>query len=153
MSMERCSSWGSSNMSHVPNKPNMAATCPRKSSNPALSGVLIQHVSTPTCKGLISICHGLCQRRPDEGVLLLLLCTGSSQKAFLPLPSQRPSDGLFSPMEVRTDHPPHVHQSSGTCPPGMVLHIKSYALQGLISPKNHGNVNHISSLNLSNMHA
>jgi hypothetical protein len=33
----------------------------------------------------------------------------------------------------------------------MVLHIKSYALQGLISPKHHGNVNHISSLNLSNI--
>jgi hypothetical protein len=34
---------------------------------------------------------------------------------------------------------------------GMVLHIKSYALQGLISPKHHGNVNQISSLNLSNI--
>jgi hypothetical protein len=33
----------------------------------------------------------------------------------------------------------------------MVLHIKGYALQGLISPKHHGNVNHISSLNLSNI--
>jgi hypothetical protein len=33
----------------------------------------------------------------------------------------------------------------------MVLHIKGYALQGLISPKHHGNVNHISSLNLSNV--
>jgi hypothetical protein len=33
----------------------------------------------------------------------------------------------------------------------MVLHIKGYALQGLISPKHHGNVNHISSLKLSNM--
>jgi hypothetical protein len=32
----------------------------------------------------------------------------------------------------------------------MVLHIKSYALQGLISPRHHRNVNHISSLNLSN---
>src|ERR1700722_4679574 len=34
---------------------------------------------------------------------------------------------------------------------GMVLHIKNYALQGLISPGHHGNVNHISSLNLSNI--
>jgi hypothetical protein len=33
----------------------------------------------------------------------------------------------------------------------MVLHIKGYALQGLISPKHHGNVNHISSLRLSNI--
>jgi hypothetical protein len=34
---------------------------------------------------------------------------------------------------------------------GMVLHIKSYALQGLISPRHHSNVNHISSLKLSNI--
>jgi hypothetical protein len=33
----------------------------------------------------------------------------------------------------------------------MVLHIKGYALQGLISPRHHGNVNHISSLKLSNI--
>jgi hypothetical protein len=32
----------------------------------------------------------------------------------------------------------------------MVLHIKNYALHGLISPRDHSNVNHISSLNLSN---
>jgi hypothetical protein len=32
----------------------------------------------------------------------------------------------------------------------MVLHIKSYALQGLISPRHHSNVNQISSLKLSN---
>jgi hypothetical protein len=34
------------------------------------------------------------------------LCMGSSQNPVLHLPSQRPSDGLFSPMEVRTDHLP-----------------------------------------------
>jgi hypothetical protein len=44
-----------------------------------------------------------------------------------------------------------VHRSSGTCPPGMVLHIKDYALHGLISPRHHSNVNHISSLKLSNI--
>jgi hypothetical protein len=33
----------------------------------------------------------------------------------------------------------------------MVLHIKNYALHGLISPRDHSNVNHISSLNLSNI--
>jgi hypothetical protein len=32
----------------------------------------------------------------------------------------------------------------------MVLHIKNYALHGLISPWDHRDVNHISSLNLSN---
>jgi hypothetical protein len=33
----------------------------------------------------------------------------------------------------------------------MVLHIKGYALQGLISPRHHSNVNQISSLKLSNV--
>jgi hypothetical protein len=32
----------------------------------------------------------------------------------------------------------------------MVLHIKDYALHGLISPQDHSNANHISSLKLSN---
>jgi hypothetical protein len=32
----------------------------------------------------------------------------------------------------------------------MVLHIKNFALHGLIIPRDHSNVNHISSLNLSN---
>jgi len=33
----------------------------------------------------------------------------------------------------------------------MVLHIKNYALHGLISHRDHSNVNHISSLILSNI--
>ena len=33
----------------------------------------------------------------------------------------------------------------------MVLHIKGYALQGLISPRHHSNVKQISSLKLSNV--
>jgi hypothetical protein len=64
--------------------------------------------------------------------------------------SQQPSDGLFSPMEVRTDHIPMCTGPPGTCPSGMVLHIKNFALHGLISPWDHSNVNHISSLILSN---
>jgi hypothetical protein len=65
--------------------------------------------------------------------------------------SQHPSGGLFSPMEVRTDHLPMCTGPNGTCPSGMVLHIKSYALHGLISHRDHSNVNHISSLILSNI--
>jgi hypothetical protein len=65
--------------------------------------------------------------------------------------SQHPSDGLFSPMEVRTDHLPMCTGPNGTCPSGMVLHIKSYALHGLISHRDHSNVNHISSSILLNM--
>ena len=64
--------------------------------------------------------------------------------------SQQPSNGLFSPMEVRTNHLPMCTDPLGTCPSGMVLHIKNFALHGLISPRNHSNVNHISSLILSN---
>jgi hypothetical protein len=85
---------------------------------------------------------------------LLLWC-----KAFdHPLPclyplmgSQHPSDGVFNPMDVRTDHLPMCIGPNGTCSSGMVLHIKSYALHGLISHMDHSNVNHISSLILLNI--
>jgi hypothetical protein len=60
--------------------------------------------------------------------------------------TQHPSDGLFSPMEVRTDHLPMCTGPNGPCLLAMVLHIKSYSLHGLISHMDHGNVNHISSL-------
>jgi hypothetical protein len=65
--------------------------------------------------------------------------------------SQQPSDGLFSPMEVRTNHLPMCICPTGTCPLGMVLHIKNFALHGLISHRDHSNVNHVSSLMLSNI--
>jgi hypothetical protein len=65
--------------------------------------------------------------------------------------SQHPSGGLFSPMEVRTGHLPMCTGPNGTCPSGMVLHIKSYALHGLISHRDHSNVNHISSSILLNI--
>jgi hypothetical protein len=65
--------------------------------------------------------------------------------------SQHPPGGLFSPMEVRTDHLPMCTGPNGTCPSGMVLHIKSYALHGLISHIDHSNVNHISSSILLSM--
>jgi len=65
--------------------------------------------------------------------------------------SQHPSGGLFSPMEVRTGHLPMCTGPSGTCPSGMVLHIKSYALHGLISHRDHSNVDHISSSILLNI--
>jgi hypothetical protein len=64
--------------------------------------------------------------------------------------SQHPSDGLFSPMEDRTDHLPMCTGPNDTCPSGMVLHIKGYALHGLINHRDHSNVNHISSLILLN---
>ena len=89
-------------------------------------------------------------KHPDEGIPLLL-CAWARHKAVLPLPSQRPSDGLFSPMEVRANHLPMCTRPTGTCPSGMVLHIKIYALHGLISHRDHSNVNHISSSILLNI--
>jgi hypothetical protein len=65
--------------------------------------------------------------------------------------SQQPSDVLFRPMEVRTNHLLMRTGPNGTCPSGMVLHIKNYAFHGLISQRDHSNVNHISSLILSNI--
>jgi len=53
-------------------------------------------------------------------------------------------------MEVWTNHLPMCTGPLGTCSLGMILHIKSFALHGLISPWDHSNVNHISSLILSN---
>jgi hypothetical protein len=64
--------------------------------------------------------------------------------------SQQPSDGLFSPMEVRTNHLPMCTGPTGTYLSGMILHIKKFSLHGLISHRDHSNVNHISSLILSN---
>jgi hypothetical protein len=64
--------------------------------------------------------------------------------------SQQPSDGLFIPMEVRTNHLPMCIIPLGTYMLGMVLHIKNFTLHGLISPRDHRNINHISSLILSN---
>jgi hypothetical protein len=80
-------------------------------------------------------------------------CAKAQPIIVLSLPlirTQQPSDGLFNPMEVRTNHVPMCTGPLGTCPSGMVLHIKNFALHGLISPGDHSNVNHISSLILSN---
>jgi hypothetical protein len=80
---------------------------------------------------------------------LLLWCKAPdpSVSCLCPLMgSQHPFDGLFSPMEVRTDHLPMCTGPNGTCPSSMVLHIKGYALHGLISHRDHSNVNHISLL-------
>jgi hypothetical protein len=79
-----------------------AATCP--GNRPIITSGVLSIMVHAICQGLFPT--SLCQRRPDEGVLPPLLCMGSSQNPVLHLPSQRPSDGLFSPMEVRTDHLP-----------------------------------------------
>jgi hypothetical protein len=99
--VERCPSWASSIIPHVPNQPKQAATSP--GNRPASMVTSCPSWSTSICQGLFPT--NLCQRRPDEGVLLLSV-RGLITNPVLHLPSQRPSDGLFSPMEVRTDHLP-----------------------------------------------
>jgi hypothetical protein len=100
------------------------------------------------------------QRSSGEGTTPLgealpgcLSGTSSSSSVQTPLSclcpllgSQHPSGGLFSPMEVRTNHLPMC-----TCLSGMIMHINRYALHGLISHGEHSNVNHIQSSILLNM--
>jgi hypothetical protein len=79
------------------------ATCSRN--RPACPGWRPIHLGQrPICKGLIPIGQ-IYAKRPDEGVLLLLHAR-ARHHSVLPLPSQQPSDGLFSPMEVRANHLP-----------------------------------------------
>jgi hypothetical protein len=88
-----------------------------------------------------------------DGTSFFFSCARAQPITVLSLPlmgSQQPSDGLFSPMEVRANHLPMSIGPTGTCPSGMVLHIKNFALHGLISHRDHSNVNHVSSLILSN---
>jgi hypothetical protein len=87
------------------------------------------------------------------GTSFFLSCEKAQPITVLSLPlngSQKPYDGLFSPMEFQTNHLPMCIGPTGTCPSGMVLHIKNFSLHGLISHRDHSNVNHISSLILSN---
>jgi hypothetical protein len=65
------------------------------------------------------------------GTSFFFSCAKAHQTTVLSLPlmgSQQPSDGLFSPMEVRTNHLPMCIGPTGTCPSGMVLHIKNFTL-------------------------
>jgi hypothetical protein len=87
---------------------------------------------------------------PDEGILLIL-CVRAHHKTVLPLPSQRPSDGLFSPMEVRTSHLP-------MCTDPLVPVRRAWSCTSKATPSRGSsvqdiieNVNHISSLKLSNI--
>jgi hypothetical protein len=59
--------------------------------------------------------------------------------------------GSSSPWRSEMIISPCVPIQHGTCPSGMILHINSYALHGLISHRDHSNVNHISSSILLNM--
>jgi hypothetical protein len=59
--------------------------------------------------------------------------------------------GSSSPWRSKLIISPCVPVQCGTCPLGMILHINSDALHGLISHRDHSNVNHISSSILLNM--
>ena len=95
--------WGSCNLLHVPNKPNTLPHAP-EIVQPALGGVLsikaILHL-----QGLIPPRSNLCHRVLVRASFCLLHAR-AHRDVVLPLPSQQPSDGLFSPMEVRANHLP-----------------------------------------------
>jgi hypothetical protein len=89
-----------------------------------------------------------------DGTSLFFSCARVQPIIVFSMPlmgSQQPSDGLFSSMEVRDNYLPMCTGPTGTCPSGMVQHIKNFALNGLISHRDHSNVNHSSSLILSNI--
>jgi hypothetical protein len=59
------------------------------------------------------------------------------------LGSQHPSDGISAPWRSELIISPCVPIHKGTIPSSMVLHISRYPLHGLISHRDHRNVNHI----------
>jgi hypothetical protein len=59
------------------------------------------------------------------------------------LGSQNPSDGLSAPWRSKLIISPCLPVHKGTYPSSMPLHINRYALHGLISHRDHSNVNHI----------
>jgi hypothetical protein len=67
------------------------------------------------------------------------------------LGSQHPSGGLSAPWRSELIVNPCVPIQYGTCPLGMIMHINRYALHGLISHRDHSNVNHIQSSILLNI--
>jgi hypothetical protein len=69
---------------------------------------------------------------------------------ILPLQSQRPSDGLFSPMEVRTDHLPMCTDPLAPVRRAWSCTSKATPSRGLSVQNIMANVNQISSLKLSN---
>jgi hypothetical protein len=96
--------WASCKLPHVPNKvqahchhplgnvhPVLVASCPSKPSY-HLQG-LVPHRS--------NLCHSVLMRAS-----FFFFMQGLIMTSVLRLPSQQPSDGLFSPMEVRANHLP-----------------------------------------------
>jgi hypothetical protein len=87
------------------------------------------------------------------------LCgTSSSSPVQTPLSCLSPCWGLSihlvgssAPWRSELIISPCVPVQCGTCPSGMILHINRYTLHGLISHRDHSNVNHISSSILLNM--
>jgi hypothetical protein len=64
---------------------------------------------------------------------------------------QKEKENLSCRSGCVTSHLPMRTGPNSTYPSGMVLHIKSYALHGLIRHRDHSNVNHISSSILLNI--
>jgi hypothetical protein len=95
--------WGSCNLPHVPNKPSTLPSAP-ENVQPVLGGVLSIKAIIPSA-GVIPPRSNLCQSVLVRASFCLLHAR-AHHDVVLPLPSQQPSDGLFSPMEVRANHLP-----------------------------------------------
>jgi hypothetical protein len=74
--VERCPSWASSIIPHVPNKPNQAATCP--GNRPASLVASCPSWSTSICQGLIPISQ-IYAKNVLMRAFFSSLCMGSSQ--------------------------------------------------------------------------
>jgi len=94
--------WASYKLPHMPQGPNTLPHPPGNVQSTLVASCPSSHHTT--CRGWSPIGQSL-PKRPDEGVLLLLHAR-ARHNSVLPLPSQQPSDGLFSPMEVRANHLP-----------------------------------------------
>ena len=134
-------------MSHVPNKPNKAATCP--GSHPTSLVASCPSWSMSICQGLIPISHNLCHNvlvraslfLSVHGLVTHLSCLCHPNVHLMGSSAPWRAELIISPCA-----PILWYLSAGHGP----AH-QGYALQGLISPRHHSNVNQISSLKLSNV--
>ena len=93
-----------------------------------------------------NLCHSVLVRAS-----FCLLHARAHHDVVLPLPSQQPSNGLFSPMEVRANHLPMCTDPLVPVPRAWSCTSKTTPSRGSPVHRHHSNVHHISSLNLSNV--
>jgi hypothetical protein len=129
-------------------RPNTLPSCSRKRPTNH-GGVLIHQDLRPICKGADphrpGLCHNVLMRASFffsvQGLVTTLSCLCHPNVHLMGSSAPWRSELIISPCA-----PILWYLSAGHGP----AH-QNYALQGLISPRHHSNVNHMSSLNLSNV--